>query len=173
MIRYVLIAVATVGVGMVAVLGLAWYALYIDTTPTHFETSRVVSLPSKAQVNPPSTQVLSFGTSTFKIEVADTHATRVRGLSGRAMLPPRTGLLFIFLDDDTHGIWMKDMRFPIDIVWLDADLRVVHIESDVSPDTFPMSFVPPVPARYVLEVNAGEASTAGIVTGSQAIVTHT
>ncbi|MEZ4200325.1 MAG: DUF192 domain-containing protein [Candidatus Paceibacterota bacterium] len=55
---------------------------------------------------------------------------------------------------DYHGIWMKDMLFPIDIIWIDNDLTVIHIEENVTPETYPAVFRPTEPARFVLEVNA-------------------
>jgi uncharacterized membrane protein (UPF0127 family) len=63
---------------------------------------------------------------------------------------------FIFPEDKVWKIWMKDMKMPIDIVWLDRDKKVVHIEENVEPDTEPHDvYQPPVPARYVLEMSAG------------------
>ena len=90
-----------------------------------------------------------------EVEIADTPVAQRQGLSGRSHLPVGHGLLFIFDKEGRHGIWMKDMLFPIDIVWLDGNGREVHQEKEVRPDTYPEVFTPPVPARYVLELNAG------------------
>ncbi len=60
---------------------------------------------------------------------------------------------------------MKDMRFSIDILWLSADGVVVHMAQNVSPSTYPQSFVPTKPARYVLEVLAGYAMEHGVAIG--------
>jgi uncharacterized membrane protein (UPF0127 family) len=67
------------------------------------------------------------------------------------------GLLFVFDEPGLHGIWMKDMRFPIDILWLDDAFQVVDVRKNVAPDSYPTVFKPTKPARYVLEVTAGFA----------------
>jgi uncharacterized membrane protein (UPF0127 family) len=60
---------------------------------------------------------------------------------------------------------MKDMLFPIDIVWIDSEYRVVSIAKNISPDTFPKTFFPTQSARFVLEMNAGTAENIGVVNG--------
>lgn len=64
-------------------------------------------------------------------------------------------MLFVYQDDVKPTFWMKGMRFPIDIIWLDKNLTIVGFEKDVIPSTFPETFSPPETIRYVLEVNAG------------------
>lgn len=94
---------------------------------------------------------------TITIERADTPAARARGLSGRAGLAENTGMLFVLEASKRHSFWMKDMNFPIDIIWIDEHHTVVDITREAKPASFPDSFAPAVPARYVLEVNAGFA----------------
>ncbi len=105
------------------------------------------------------------GETKLAVEIADSDAERVRGLSGRASLEQGTGLLFIFDTSDIHGIWMKDMKFAIDIVWVADNMQVVHIEKNVTPDTYPTVFKPNRPARFVLEMPAGLVSKEGIKYG--------
>lgn len=62
---------------------------------------------------------------------------------------------------------MKDMNFPIDIVWIGEDWKVVSINTLVNPDTYPEVFYPALPVKYVLELNSGEASILGIDTLTQ------
>ena len=84
---------------------------------------------------------------------------RMMGLMFRPSLPLDRGLLFVFDDVDFHGIWMKNCRFPIDIVWLDEDRRVVHVAEAVPPckaDPCPV-YQPLKKAAYVVEINAGQA----------------
>lgn len=100
---------------------------------------------------------LSVGEQVFMIEIADDVAERTQGLSGREFLPNNTGLLFVFENPGVQRFWMKDMNFPIDIIWVDADLRVVDVTRNAQPDSFPQTFSPTTPVLYVLEVNAGEA----------------
>lgn len=92
----------------------------------------------------------------ISIEVADNPASRAQGLSGRESMPAGTGLLFIFDTPDQYGFWMKDMNFPIDILWFDAERKLVDVTHNLSPDTFPQTFYPQSPAMYVLETNVGE-----------------
>lgn len=99
------------------------------------------------------------------VSVADTPPTRQQGLSGTAGLGEFEGKLFIFDEAAPYGIWMREMNYAIDIVWINDALTVVHVENKVSPDTYPKTFTPPQPARYVLETNSGVAEKYGIRTG--------
>lgn len=98
---------------------------------------------------------LKIGDTTVQVEIADTLITRTQGLSGRTGLLPGTGMFFVFDTDDVYGIWMKDMNFGLDILWFDENLKIVHIEENVSPETYPKVFYSATPALYVLEVNQG------------------
>ena len=64
-------------------------------------------------------------------------------------------MLFIFKKEDKHGIWMKDMQFALDILWLDKEYRVVDMTKNVSPLSFPKIFYPKVPSFYVFEAESG------------------
>lgn len=103
----------------------------------------------------------------LNLEIADSEMERVEGLSDRDELPVQDGLLFIFDTAGQHCIWMKDMRFPIDIVWLDEDKRIVMIKSEVSPETYPDSFCNEQPAKYVIEINARVSSALRLRTGQR------
>lgn len=98
--------------------------------------------------------------------VADTDALREQGLSGREPLGKNQTMLFIFDNDSRSGFWMKDMKFSIDIVWLDVSKKVVTIKDNASPESYPEVFYPTSPARYVLELDAGRASELGIAPGT-------
>jgi uncharacterized membrane protein (UPF0127 family) len=101
-------------------------------------------------------QTITVGGQMFKVEVAATAAARERGLSGRASLPPGQGMLFVFPSDVKPAFWMKEMNFPLDIVWLKSDRRIAGVARNVATSTFPQTFSPAEPIRYVLEINAGE-----------------
>ncbi len=107
---------------------------------------------------------LSVAGETIKLEVADTLVTRERGLSDRRCIKSDQAMLFVFEEHDTsdHCFWMKDMRFPIDMVWLDHDKRVVFSASEVEPATYPQNYCPNMPTRYVLEFKSGRAKELGI-----------
>lgn len=111
---------------------------------------------------------MHLGIATLTLEKAETDAQRKQGLSGRTSLASNAGVLFVFDTDDYWGIWMKDMQFPIDIIWLDKDYRVVDIKENATPASYPDIFRPRTPARYVLEVNAGVVSNSAINVGTKA-----
>lgn len=100
-------------------------------------------------------KILKIGGVTLNIEVADTGSTREQGLSGRSSLAENEGLFFIFQTEGYYGFWMKDMNFPIDMIWINKDKKIVYIESNVSPETYPKVFEPTSPSLYVLETSAG------------------
>ena len=92
---------------------------------------------------------------------------RAMGLMFRPSLPADHGMLFVFDQSDFHTIWMKNCRFPIDIVWLDDDRRVVDVAPSVPPckaDPCPV-YQPMRRARYVVEMNAGEARREKVARG--------
>jgi uncharacterized protein len=102
------------------------------------------------------------------VTVADEPEERIQGLSGVKKLKDFEGKLFIFDTDGKHGIWMKDMLFPIDIIWIDKNLKVVHIEENALPSSYPNTvFAPPVDARFVLEMNAYFAASIKIAVGDR------
>lgn len=109
--------------------------------------------PTKSEL-----QTITVGGQEFKVEIADTEAKREQGLSGRASLPPGEGMLFEFAADTKPAFWMKEMNFPLDIAWLDPDFKIIGVERNVAPATYPQTFSPPRPIRYVLEVNANAMS---------------
>jgi len=111
-------------------------------------------------------QTLSLGSTVIEVAVADNQQTRRQGLSQLSKLPPEHGLFFVFPESGTHGIWMKDMEFPIDIIWMNEQLQVVDIHKNISPDTYPESFHPQVPARFALEVEAGFSIKYDVKVGS-------
>lgn len=94
------------------------------------------------------------------VEVADTIEKRSLGLGKRSGLKNGWGMLFVFEKRKHHRFWMKDMKFPLDIVWLDNH-KIVHILRDVQPvksGDSPPIMRPPVVCNFVLEINAGHAS---------------
>ena len=118
------------------------------------------------------------GNVPVRVDIADTSEERTRGLSGVASLGENSGLLLVFDEHGAHGIWMKDMRFPIDIIWIAASsetsssggsevFRVVDIKKNARPESFPEIFFPEQNALYVLEVNSGFTDIHGIRVGDR------
>ena len=109
---------------------------------------------------------LHLGDGIFKARVARTDAQHEKGLSGTRNLAKNQALLFIFADKDQHGIWMKDMMIPIDVVWLDDEKKVIHVEHDVQPDSYPTVYRPNGLAKYIVELPAGTARARVIRVGA-------
>lgn len=101
-----------------------------------------------------STQTLILDGERIELELAETPEEMMRGLSGRASLPDGHGMLFVYPEDTVPSFWMKNMHFPIDIIWLDRNWKVIGVEKNISPSTYPQTFSPQKPVRYVLEKNA-------------------
>ncbi len=114
----------------------------------------------------PGTPVAHVGEIPITVEIVDSVSERTRGLSGRTEMKT-AGMLFVFDESDYHGIWMKDMYFPIDIIWIDESLTVVGIERGVRPDSYPKTFRPPVPVRYAIETEDRYTETFGIGVGAK------
>jgi uncharacterized membrane protein (UPF0127 family) len=110
----------------------------------------------------PSGQVL-------KAEVMVEDADRARGLMFRESLPEDRAMVFVFGGVDFHGIWMKNCKFPIDILWLDETQKVVHLAEAVPPcakDPCP-TYQPMQRAAYVIELNARQARKLKATVGSR------
>lgn len=103
-----------------------------------------------------------------RVDLAETPAQQERGLSGRAGLASDEGMLFVFPRDGQYQFWMKDMKFSIDIIWLDSNGRVVYVVPNLAPSTYPNGYGSTQPSRYVLEVKAGFAAEHGVKVGDTA-----
>lgn len=125
------------------------------------------SKKSGLRVEPMHTTQVFLGDRHYKLLVADSMAERVRGLSGKTEKLPQgaEGMVFMFGYESNHGIWMKDMLMPLDIYWLDREWNVVHRELNVSPDTYPTIFTPPMNTAFVVELPAS-SSTIPIATST-------
>ena len=108
---------------------------------------------------------LVVGGKTFSVEIADNAITLERGLSLHPPIRDDEGMFFIFPKPYNYGFWMKEMLFPLDIVWIDPDFRIIYIEHSLATSTYPQSFFPNGQALYVLEVNAGQMDALGVKIG--------
>jgi uncharacterized protein len=113
----------------------------------------------------PGTPVVHIGDITHRVEIANSEEERKLGLSGRKDMGDVDGLLFVFPDTAFHSMWMKDMLFPIDIIWIDENLMIINIEKNVSPESYPRNFRPDRPARYAIETKVHYSDTFGILPG--------
>lgn len=110
---------------------------------------------------------LCAGKACFDVEIAATDAARTRGLMFRHGLKAGTGMLFVFDEEGIFPFWMKNMQFPIDMLWLDRNKRIVDIKANVpacTVDPCPV-YTPSQVALYVLELPAGDARRHDLIPG--------
>ena len=115
----------------------------------------------------PAGAVLHIGSTDYQLTIASTPATRQVGLGGRQTMSQTSGMLFVFNTSAVECFWMKDMQFPLDIIWVNPEKKVVHVEQHLTPATYPKTFCPSTPAKYVIELRAGEAAKRHIATGQK------
>lgn len=98
-----------------------------------------------------------FDKKCVNVIIAQTDAQVRQGLSGHALLETDHGMLFVFETEGIYKFWMHAMTFSLDIIWLDRNGKVVHIEENLSPCTKEAcpKFSSKEPALYVLEVVSG------------------
>ena len=113
---------------------------------------------------------VELGGQRYAIEIADDDAERARGLMFRDELAADHGMLFIHERQEPLAYWMKNTKIPLDILYFDDALKLVSQQRDVPPcslgDRCP-PYPSDAPARYVLELNAGEAARIGLKDGAQ------
>ncbi len=97
---------------------------------------------------------IKIGNTKLYVEIADTEEKRTLGLGGRKNLPQNAGMLFSFKIPAKYSFWMKDMNFPLDIIWVSENKKITAISKNISPNTYPSSFSPSEVVKYVVEVNA-------------------
>ncbi len=93
----------------------------------------------------------------INVDLAQTSDQQAKGLSIKNTLNENEGMLFIFDTLKKHSFWMKDMKFPIDIIWINSNHEIVYIEKNIQPCIFfPIctSYSPPEDSKYVLEVTS-------------------
>ena len=123
--------------------------------------------------SPDEASVRIGGAASYAVDVAVTPNERRQGLSGRETMAQDAGMLFVFEEEQPLHFWMKDMRFPLDIIWIDGQCRLIDVAADVPtpPPNAENAEIPrvqsPSPARYVLELNAGEWAQAGLSPGDR------
>ena len=102
------------------------------------------------------------------VEVVDTPEKQAQGLSGREKIPDKAGMLFYFSEYRVRDFWMKNMLFPLDIIWIDGG-KVVGISKNVPiPDGESLpTYSSPSPVSMVLEVNSGFADKNNLKVGDR------
>ena len=105
----------------------------------------------------------------FPVEIADTLKKRSLGLGKRSTLKKGWGMLFVFEKRKPHRFWMKDMQFPLDIIWLDNHriVHIIHNAKPANPKDEPEVMTSPVSVNFVLEIAAGQATKLKLKTGQR------
>lgn len=161
--------------GIIATVTLAVVAVW-QRVSTDNGAQQQSSNPTITQLKSPGSsldalprQSATLAQTDLRLYVATNPEQTTKGLSDTAELPDGHGMLFYIPNRHQLRFWMKDMHYPIDMLWLDHDRRVIHIESNVSPDTYPRQFANPsgTDAHYVLELNSGDASRHNVNLGDQ------
>lgn len=107
---------------------------------------------------------------TFQTEIVDSPSLMKKGLSGRSSLCQTCAMVFVFEKEGKYRFWMKDMKFPIDIIWLDKEGKIIYRRENLSPDTFPQTFGPEPDESntlYVIEVPSGTYNKYGLYIGQK------
>lgn len=97
---------------------------------------------------------VKIGNAIVNVKIADNPYTRERGLSGTKNLNEDEGMLFIFPTPDKYEFWMKEMNYPLDIIWIDENKNIVYIKDNATPQSYPEIFRPNDSALWILEVNS-------------------
>ena len=101
-----------------------------------------------------ATASISIGGKRLRVLIADSFVKKMVGLMFRSGIGKDEGMLLVFGREARHGIWMHNMRFPIDIIWLDRGKCIVDFVESAMP-TSRATYRPEKGAKYVLEVAAG------------------
>ena len=153
-VRQSVLLAVTVGI---FALGFVGWALGLDGKPSSKAGAGECAFRvSKADAPAPVTE----GDATdinicVKLERVASPSSRQLGLSNRPSLAWDRGMLFDYQQPNQYCMWMKDMHFSLDMLWLNEQYEIIAMREQISPDTYPRSFCGPETAYYVVEVNAG------------------
>ncbi len=106
---------------------------------------------------------------TLIADISSTDEQRTKGLAVKDRLNENQAMLFVFEEEAEHTFWMKDMKFPIDIIWMDANKTVVHVEHNLQPCNTVFlctTYKANGDSLYVLETVSGFAQKYGITKGT-------
>jgi len=192
-----LISLVAVCILFLIVLGVWWYLFFgransplsqvsvsiqsadQSSSPATSSTSSVVAIASSSIVtgeNPPLTEEqLNIDSAVFTVEVASTSLEQTRGLSFRPSLGASDGMLFTFSAASVQSFWMKDMNFPLDMIWINGAVVIGFSQNVPAPApgtalwNLPV-YISPGDADKVLEVNAGTVAKYNIRVGDSVTI---
>ena len=149
--KYLKLAVLSV---LLLVLVLGLYQHYIQQDPLESDRTEI-----------------SFEGHVFNVEIADTPEERRKGLMNCESLGENEGMLFVYKDQAPRSFWMKNTSIPLDIIFLDSEMKVINIEKAEPGIGLSDSELPRYrserPARYVLEINQNRSDEIGLEKGEK------
>ena len=113
-------------------------------------------------------RTLKINGAEFKTEAPNNQAEFTKGLAGRPCILPDEAMIFPFKAPAQYAFWMKGMKFPIDVLWINANHQVVAAFVNLQPSSYPKKFENPAtrPAQYVLELKANRSKDLRIGLGT-------
>jgi len=142
--------------GIVSFAIISWIAFFIRMNQ--------VGNSSEAQV-----RTIIVGQHELTVEIADTPFRREKGLSNRSSLDQNQGMLFVFDDYDIRDFWMKDMMFPLDVIWI-KDGIIAGMQENIpfeEDEAGVVRFASKQAVNMVLELNAGWIAKNSLKTGDR------
>ena len=129
---------------------------------------------SYKNLRPENIKYIKIAGQNIKVDLALTPTEQAQGLSGKSGLRENEGMLFIFKYPGQYYFWMKDMNFPIDIIWFaqsegrdTSKAKVIYIKKNALPDLYPETYGPEENAKYVLEVVSGFSEKNNLKVGNE------
>lgn len=116
--------------------------------------SQIVNISNAVKANE-FNHMANINNVSLNLAFATTEAEREQGLSDTSSLNSNQGMLFFFATSTVPNFWMKDMNYPLDIIWIDNNKKIIGVVQNLSPSTYPQTFAPTSPVSYVLEVSSG------------------
>ncbi len=122
-----------------------------------------------AFIIPKEKNKVCFDKNCFKVEIASSQEELSKGLMFRESLNKNSGMLFVFPEENFYSFWMQNTLIPLDIIWINADNKIVFIKNDAQPclEDICESFFPNEKALYVLEINSGITEEIGLEVGDE------
>jgi len=167
-----LITIVAIAMAIIAGLGATFYFLPVISAQVdkakEVNQTPVINIPlltknGYRQVN------VAVNNVKLVADVAVNEEQKTKGLAIKENLSENEAMLFVFATAGNHAFWMKDMKFPIDIIWMDSNKTVVHVEHSLEPCT-PVScqiYQPNSNSLYALETIAGFANKYNVIDGTK------
>lgn len=155
-------------VALLLIGDVCYYFFYPKTAATTYKEGDIKKVSA---VYPTPLPKINFfiNNNQFSVEIAQTDAEKSLGLGKREGLNQNAGMLFIFKKPSKQYFWMKDMKFPIDIVWMDENKKIVGLVENAKPEDYPAVYPSPQNVTYVLEISSGAVQKNKLKVGDTSI----